>query len=215
VVHHGDYLNRDDRHALCGVSLENPTTLREAVGAVTICPDCQAKLAEYHAEWWRERAQAAEAELEELRIEYRKLSGGQDEPRPQRVIAESGQISGEPATDDAREPVSLLDHARVELLGLCRQCGEAVPYWRLKTTMQSFSDTLSADERVLLAQEIGAGGSLIRWATTEVANRGWQVTNCPVQDEHEEMWDVWTRDSYQTPKKTKWRLGRSRSQDVS
>jgi hypothetical protein len=36
------------------------------------------------------------------------------------------------------------------------------PYWRLKNTMQAFSDKLSSDERVLLAQEIGAEGSLIR-----------------------------------------------------
>lgn len=215
MVHHRDYLNPDDHHALCGVSLENPTALDEAAAAVAICPDCEAKLAEYHAEWWRARAQAAEAELEELRIKYRELSGGADAPRRQRVIAESAPTSGAPAIDDAKEPASLLDHARAELLGLCRQCDENIPYWRLKTTMQAFSDKLSTDERVLLAQEIGADGSLIRWCTTEIVNLGWQVTNSPVQEESEAMWDAWTHDAYQTPKRTKWRLGRSRSRDAS
>lgn len=81
--------------------------------------------------------------------------------------------------------------------------------------MQAFSDKLSADERVRLAQEIGADGSLIRWCTTEVVNLGWQVSNSPVQGEPEEMWDAWTHDSYQTPKKTKWRLAGSGSQDAS
>jgi hypothetical protein len=79
--------------------------------------------------------------------------------------------------------------------------------------MDAFSDGLSSDERVLLAQEIGAGGSFIRWCTTEIEGLGWQVTNNPVSGDADDMMDAWTEDLYQTPKKTKWRLGRPRSQD--
>ena len=53
------------------------------------------------------------------------------------------------------EPTTLLDHARRELATLCREFDEAVPYFRLKNTMQAFSDRLESDQRVLLAQEIG------------------------------------------------------------
>lgn len=217
LVHHSDYLNRRDDHALCGAALESPTALGQPVGALAVCPDCEAKLASYHVAWWRDKARAVAAELDELRVKYRELmerSAGSDSATDRRI--EAGP-QGDPAGGrDEAEPVSLLDHARVELLRLCRPCREeAVPYWRLKTAMQAFSDKLSADERVRLAQEIGTDGSLIRWCTTEVVTLGWQVSNSPVQAEPEEMWDAWTQDSYQTPKKAKWRLGRSRSQDAS
>lgn len=211
MVHHRDYLNRDVHHALCGVGLTCPTAFDEVADEEAICPDCEAKVAEYHAAWWREKAEAAEAQLEELRIKYRRLTEHSDEPRRR----PSAPTPDDPTTEGDEEPASLLGHARVELLGLCRQCDGVVPYWRLKTTMQAFSDKLSPDERVLLAQEIGADGSLIRWSTTEVVELGWEVTNSPVQEEAEAMWDAWTHDAYQTPKKPKWRLGRSRSRDAS
>jgi len=81
--------------------------------------------------------------------------------------------------------------------------------------MDAFSDKLSSDERVLLAQEVGADGSFIRWCTTQIEGLGWRVTNSPVHGDADEMMDAWTQDLYQTPKKTKWRLGRSRSHDGS
>ena len=81
---------------------------------------------------------------------------------------------------------------------------------RLKNAMQEFSDKLDTDERVLLAQEIGGDGTLIRWSTTEVEALGWQVTNNPMQGESDATWDAWIQDSYQAPSKNKWRLGRSR-----
>lgn len=209
MVHHGDYLNRDLHRALCGSVLTNPTAHGEAAGDLAVCPDCEARLAEYHAAWWRERALTAEAELEELRAKYRRLTE-HDESQHESSAAMAHDT---PSTED--EPTSLLGHARVELVTLCRQCDGAVPYWRLKTAMQAFSDKLSPDERVLLAQEIGADGNLMRWSTTEVVSLGWEITNSPVREESEAMWDAWTHDAYQTPKKNKWRLGRSRSRDAS
>lgn len=209
MVHHGDYLNRDLHQALCGLALTSPTTHDEVASDLAICPDCKAKLAEYHAAWWRERALAAEAELEDIRAKYRRLIE-HDESQHEPSVA-TAQDS--PGTEE--EPASLLGHARVELVTLCRQCDGAVPYWRLKTAMQAFSDKLSPEERVLLAQEIGADGNLMRWSTTEVVSLGWEVTNSPVREESEAMWDAWTHDAYQTPKKNKWRLGRSRSRDAS
>jgi hypothetical protein len=217
VVHHRDYLNRRDDQALCGVDFENPAALVPTTRPVAVCPDCEAKLVEYHLEWWRERAEAATAELDELRVKYRELVGAD----PSAKNAESPREIHEERQDDSTAeqgettPTPLLDQARKELLELCRRFDEAVPYYRVKNTMDAFSDKLESDERVLLAQEIGADGSLIRWCTREIEGLGWRVTNSPVHAEADTMMDAWTEDYYQTPKKTKRRLGRSRSHDAS
>ncbi|MEO3756845.1 hypothetical protein ABGB19_00935 [Mycobacterium sp. B14F4] len=200
VVHHGDYLNSRDDHALCGIVFENPIKLDQAEPPTAVCGNCETKLVQYHLNWWRERAEAVTAELDALRFKYRQLAGDADDRR----------ASAAPVPAEA-EPTTLLGHARKELLQLCRQFDDAVPYRRVKNAMQAFSDGLSTDERVLLAQEIGADGSLIRWSTREAESLGWDVTDNPMRGEPEDMWDAWTRDSYQTPKQGRWRLGRSRS----
>ncbi|MCV7283036.1 hypothetical protein H7J88_25710 [Mycolicibacterium flavescens] len=205
-MHHGDYLNRRDDHALCGRALQRPTRLDSGRSPDRVCPDCEAMLLEYHVAWWRETALSAVAELEELRASRREPEVAADDVPQPRVTAEiEAQADGEGA--------AFLDRARRELLELCRQFDGAVPYWRLKNAMQAFSDGLGTEERVALAEEIGADGSLIRWCTGEAERLGWNVTNSPVQAENEVMWDAWKHDAYQTPKKTKWRLGRSRSND--
>jgi hypothetical protein len=208
VVHHKDYLNRRDDQALCGSALENPAPLDPTMPPVAVCPDCETKLVEYHLKWWRERAEAATAELDELRVKYRELA---EDDSQRREVAES-ELSRKEIDD---EPASLLGQARKELLELCQRFDETVPYWRVKNSMDAFSDKLESDERVQLAQEIGADGSLIRWCMTEIESLGWQVTNSPVHGEADDMMDAWTQDLYQAPKKTKWRLGRSRSHDAS
>jgi hypothetical protein len=234
VVHHADYLDRRDDHALCGVAFENPTPL--GVRPAAVCPDCEAKLVEYHLTWWRERAEAATAELDDLRVKYRELAEYVDNQGRQVAGLElPAHVSGDPSGENPESrretegepqagstaeqgettPGSLLDQARKELLELCRRFDEAVPFWRVKNSMDAFSDKLNSDERVLLAQEIGAGGSFIRWCTTEIEGLGWRVTNNPVHGDADDMMDAWTQDLYQTPKKTKWRLGRSRSHDGS
>jgi hypothetical protein len=222
VVHHRDYLNRRDDHALCGVALDNPTTLGQGVRPVAVCPDCEAKVVEYHLTWWRERAEAASAELDELRAKYRELAEQVDNQRrsdgenpDDRRQPEGEPQSGSTAEEAETEPTTFLGHARQELLDLCRQFEGTVPYWRLKNTMQAFSDKLTSDERVLLAQEIGAEGSLIRWCTTQIESLGWRVTDNPVSGEAGAIMDAWIDDAYQTPKKNRWRLGRSRSHDGS
>jgi hypothetical protein len=215
VVHHQDYLSRRDDRTLCGVVVEIPTQLGATDRPDAVCPDCEAKLVEYHLKWWRERAEAATAELDELRVKFRELTA--------RADSEAGDVADQvevgpdsdaeiPGSADQGQttPTPLLDQARRELLDLCRRFDDAVPYWRVKNTMDAFSDKLDSDERVLLAQEIGADGSLIRWCTAEIEGLGWRVTNNPVSGEAEDMMDAWTHDLYQTPKKTKWRLGRSR-----
>jgi hypothetical protein len=221
-VHHGDYLNRRDDHALCGAALENPTTPSQGLRPVAVCPDCEEKVVEYHLTWWRERAEAASAELDELRAKYRELAEHVDNQRrsegenpDDRRQPEGEPQSGSTAEEAETEPTTFLGHARRELLDLCRQFEGAVPYWRLKNTMQAFSDKLTSDERVLLAQEIGAEGSLIRWCTTQIDSLGWRVTDNPVSGEAGAMMDAWIDDAYQTPKKNRWRLGRSRSHDGS
>jgi hypothetical protein len=232
VVHHADYLNHRDDRALCGVAFENPATPAQTGRTDAVCPDCEAQLVLYHLEWWRGRAQVATAELEELRVKYRELEEYAATQRPHPAAAQVGEdLSGE--TSGSRhheqedtagvsaselaeaEPKTLLDHARRELAELCRQFDGALPYFRLKHTMQAFSDRLESHERVLLAQEIGADGSLIRWSTMEVEALGWSVLNNPVQRDSDGMWDDWVQDSYQAPKKTKRRLGWSRSHDGS
>jgi hypothetical protein len=213
VVHHADYLNHRDDRALCGVAFENPATLAQTGRTDAMCPDCETQLVVYQLEWWRGRAQAATAELEELRVKYRELQEYADTQRRQSAPARVGEVpSGEiSASEQAEaEPKTLLDHARRQVVALCRQFDGAVPFVRLKNAMQEFSDKLDTGERVLLAQEIGGDGTLIRWSTTEVEALGWQVTNNPIQGESAATWDAWIQDSYQAPSKNKWRLGRSR-----
>jgi hypothetical protein len=228
VVHHVDYLKRREDHALCGVVLENPTTLGQTGPSEVVCPDCEAKLVEYQLTWWRTTARAATTELDELRVKYREVAEYADNQRRQlaalqplaqgaeELSAEPAErrreLEGEPQGGSTAEqagttPTPYLDHALRELLDLCRRCDEAVPYWRLNRTMQDFSEKLNPDERVLLAQEIGADGSLIRWCTKEIESLGWRVTSNPVHGEPDAMWDAWAEDLYQTPKKTRWRLG--------
>jgi hypothetical protein len=234
VVHHQDYLNHRNDQALCGVAFETPARLGPTIRPVAVCPDCEAKLAEYHLKWWRERAEAATAELDELRVKYRELAEDVDNQRrqaagPQHPAPVMGdprgenpesrhEIDGEPqagATSEQGEtmPTPLLDQARKELIELCRPFDEAVPYWRVKNSIDAFSDKLKSDERLLLAHEIGAGGSFTRWCISEIEGLGWQVTNSPVHGNADDMMDAWTEDFYQPPKKTKGRLGRSRSHD--
>ncbi len=196
MVHHADYLEHRDDHALCGAALASPAAPAEA-GDAQPCPDCESRLVLYHLEWWREKALAATAELDELRAKY----GVAPEPPP----AETP----EPAETEPA-PQTLLDRARRELTELCRQFDGAVPFVRLKKAMQDFSDGLDTNQRVQLAQEIGGDGTLIRWSTNEVETLGWQVTNNPMKGETEASWDAWIQDSYQTPAKTKRRFGRSR-----
>ena len=108
------------------------------------------------------------------------------------------------------EASTFLDHARRELTDLCRRFDGAVPFYRLNNTMQDFSDKLDDHDRVLLAQEIGSDGSLIRWATTEVEVLGLSVTNNRVQENSEMTWEEWLQESQQAPTKAKRRFGRSK-----
>jgi hypothetical protein len=236
VVHHGDYLNHRDDHALCGVTFENPAPLGPTISPGSACPDCEAKLAEYHLIWWRERAEAVTAELDELRVKYRELAEYVENQRHQvaglqRSVqggedlsgedSESrGEIAGTPQGDSTAEqgeatPASVLDQARKELSALCRRSDEAVPFWRVKKCMEALSDELDSDERVLLAQELGADGSFIRWCTTEIERLGFKVSNNRVHGDANAMMDEWTQDMYQPPKKTRWGRGRSRSHNGS
>jgi hypothetical protein len=199
VAHHTDYLESREDRALCGAAIQNATPLSAIDIAGAICPDCEGKLVLYHLEWWRDKALAATAELEALRAKH-------PEPAQSPVQLEADDSTEEPGA----EPTTLLDHARRELAALCREFDEAVPYFRLKNTMQAFSNRLESDERVLLAQEIGGDGTLIRWSTTEVEALGWHVSNSPVQGDTEATWDAWIQDSYEPTKKAKRRFGRAR-----
>ena len=198
MVHHADYLVRREGHALCGATLENAATLTRPGSTDTVCPDCEDKLVLYHLEWWREQAVTARSELEALRAKY----GETGQSAPESVE----QDRDEPA---APEPVTLLDHARRELTELCRQFDGTVPFVRVKNAMQAFSDRLESDQRVLLAQQIGGDGTLIRWSTIEVEALGWHVSNSPVLGDSEAQWDAWVQDPYPPPKKPKRRFGRS------
>jgi hypothetical protein len=236
VVHHQDYLNRRSDQPLCGAAFEKPARLGPTIRPVAICPDCEAKLEEYHLEWWRETAEAATAELDGLRVKYRELAEYVDNQRrqvaelhhPAPVLADPGgespesrrEVDGERQAGPTGEqgettPTSLLDQARKELLELCRRFDETVPYFRVKNSIDAFSDKLESDERLLLAHEIGADGSFTRWCVREIERLGWQVTNSPVHGDADDMMDAWAQDLYQPPKKTKWRVGRSRSHDGS
>jgi hypothetical protein len=212
-VHHADYLNARDDHALCGAALQGPNAMTQPGSTEVLCPDCQAQLVVYHLEWWRQKAEAATAELEELRAKYRELQEHAGTPHVESATAEVDEDSSEEPSAEESESKTFLDQAQRDLTELCRQFDGAVPYFRLKKTMQVFSDRLDSHQRVLLAEEIGADGSLIRWATTRVEARGWEVTNSPVQENTDMMWEEWLQESQQAPKKAKRRFGRSRSHD--
>lgn len=200
VVHHGDYLGGSSDHALCGQVVGPGAVPSVSHVPSQVCPDCAARLAEYHAQWWREQALALAAELAELRTKYRELAGEPPQSLPTPL----------PHPVDATVPASPLERARRELVALCGSCGDTVPFFRLKKSMQTFSDTLASEDRVLLAQEIGVHGSLIRWSVTEVEALGRQVANNPVTGDAEDMAQHWQQDADQTPRKSKW-LGRSRT----
>lgn len=202
-MHHSDYLNRSNDQPLCGATLEKPVRLDPTIHPVAVCPDCEAKLPEYHLIWWRQTAEAATAELDELRAKYRELTQDVDDRRPV-------PLTEDPIGDQVdTTPTSLLDQARRELLELCRRSDETVPYWRVKNTTDAFTDKLKSDERLVLAQEIGADGNFVRWFIREIEGLGLQVTDSPVHGDANDMMDAWTQEFYQPPKKTKWRLGRS------
>ena len=210
LVHHADYLGRRDDQSLCGVALVDSEILNRTGDGDALCPDCEAKLIEYHLEWWRARAQEATAELEVLRVKYRNLGQSADTESPEVAATEVVQVQvGSTAEPAPPEGTTFLDRARRELTELCRQFDSTVPFYRLNNTMQDFSDKLDDDGRLLLAQEIGSDSSLIRWATTEVESYGLSVTNNRVQESSDMMWQDWLEESQQAPK-TKRRFGRSR-----
>ncbi|WP_157546576.1 hypothetical protein [Mycobacterium sp. IS-1742] len=73
AAHHWDYLNDRADEALCGHGYCDPITLGEVPRPKAVCRACQARLPQYHAVWWSERARTAYSELEELRAKYNKL----------------------------------------------------------------------------------------------------------------------------------------------
>jgi hypothetical protein len=208
VVHHADYLNALDDHALCGELFEDPTALTQVDGADSLCADCEARLVEYHLQWWRSRAFAATAELDALRVKYPELVQSADTESPDIPTAEVEQDQA--AARGPAEATTLLDSARRELAELCAQFDGAVPFYRLNNTMQDFSDKLSDEERLLLDRSIGSDSSLIRWATTEVESLGLSVTNNRVRENSDMSWQDWLQESQQVPTKTKRRFGRSK-----
>jgi hypothetical protein len=208
-VHHADYLNALDDHALCGDVLKDPTASTQLDTADALCPDCEARLVVYHLEWWRSRALAVTAELDALRVKYPELVQSADTESPDVPAAE--EVEQDQAADSApTQATTFLDRARRELTELCGQFDGAVPFYRVNNTMQDFNDNLNDDERVLLAREIGSDSSLIRWATTEVESLGLSVTNNRVQENSDMAWQEWLQESQQVPTKTKRRFGRSR-----
>jgi hypothetical protein len=152
-------------------------------------------------------------ELEKLRAMYRELQERAGTPHPASAPTQVDEVWSEdeqdPVVHAEAQPATLIDQARRELTELCQQFDGAVPYRRLKNTMQAFSDRLDTHQRVLLAEAIGTDGSLIRWATTKVETLGWQVANSPIQENSEMMWEEWLQESHQEPKKTKRRFGRT------
>jgi hypothetical protein len=83
AAHHWDYLNDRSDQALCGHGYVDPITLEEVPRPSAVCGACQARLPEYHAQWWRDQLQAANVQLEELRLKCRKLEERSDNQRKQ------------------------------------------------------------------------------------------------------------------------------------
>jgi len=202
VIHHADYLNGRDDRALCSAELQDATAVPRVDATDAVCGDCAARLTAYHLQWWRAKALALSAELEALRAKHPELVEAPAAPAVEVPVPASEADRTEP-------PATVLDSARRELAGLLEQFEGAVPFYRLKNAMQDFSDRLSDDDRLRLAQEIGPDSSLIRWATAEVERRGLSVANNRVQKNEVMMWQEWLQESQPAPK-PKRRFGRSR-----
>jgi hypothetical protein len=167
------------------VVLEN-RVVRSDNPCIAVCPDCEVRLVEYHLKWWRQKGEAATAKLDALRVRYDELAAYVDNRVPNVASsrgeqAESGldndekPQAGSTADEGETLPTSPLDQDRKGLLEVCRKFDDAVSVWRVKKSMESFGDKLNSDERLLLAQEIGAERSFIRWYMTEIESHGWQV----------------------------------------
>ncbi|MFM8858218.1 MAG: hypothetical protein ACKOI2_13670 [Actinomycetota bacterium] len=63
AAHHWDYLTDRNDEALCGHGFEDPVTLGDIPRPRQVCKSCQARLPEYHADWWRARAKALQSDL--------------------------------------------------------------------------------------------------------------------------------------------------------
>ena len=70
---------------------------------------------EYHLRWWRERAEAATAELDGLRIKYRELAEYVDDQRRQvEGLQHPTHVRGDPSGEnpESRRPARPLNKAK-------------------------------------------------------------------------------------------------------
>jgi hypothetical protein len=108
AAHHRDYLNDRSDEALCGHRFVDPVTLGETGRPSAVCGPCDARLPDYHLRWWRGQYQAANSELAELRVKYRKLKERSDHQRSklselQRTVPEVKQKRRKPTVQKARQ----------------------------------------------------------------------------------------------------------------
>ena len=83
TAHHWDYLRDRANTALCGHGYVDPITLGEVARPRSVCRACQARLSEWEAKWWRQRADEISEELGVLRRAYDELAIKVDNQRRQ------------------------------------------------------------------------------------------------------------------------------------
>lgn len=83
VVHHRDYLNGYPDQTLCGSQNVKVRLSPIVVVPHEVCPDCLAKLPEYHAKWWSDQFKSLSDELMRLRADYQRLQARSDDQRKQ------------------------------------------------------------------------------------------------------------------------------------
>ena len=93
VAHHWDYLRDRADTALCGHGYVDPITLGEVPRPRSVCRSCQARLPEWEARWWRQRAEEVYEKLEALRKVYDRLAVHADNQRRQLRILQDGRRS--------------------------------------------------------------------------------------------------------------------------
>ena len=66
VAHHWDYLRSRDDHALCGSIYRVAIAWHGEQRPRAVCRECQARVPEFDAQWWRDLAESRDSEIEHL-----------------------------------------------------------------------------------------------------------------------------------------------------
>lgn len=213
AAHHRDYLNDRSDEALCGHKLIDPITVGDTDRPTELCPACDARLSEYHAQWWRDRYRAAKSELEALRANYQELKVHSDN---QRTKLSELQNRARPVKQTQKQSSVQKARQRSQKLGQQKQkpgsteAAQTQP--RAKPVASKFAKRLGIP--VVSRQQV-AEREAARSRVTEPEVVRKKVKNLPTPERRrpktqaEKASDDAARESMRSYKPSSWRMGRS------